>query len=96
MSCLLPLIFGVCLVDPSSLTLVGQASSQVAGDFQYANGGRSFGGAHVGRAAIQLETQLSSTIKLTYGFEHMSLLDTDEDRGQERFFMGFEWRPFSR
>ena len=94
--CLLPLIAGLCLADPVNLTVVADASVQTSGNFTYWDGHRSFGGGHLGRIAIQMDAPITRAFTLRYGIEHTSLLDTDHDRGQERAFIGFRWRPFAR
>lgn len=96
MSCLLPLIAGLCLADPSNLSIIADASVQTAGSFTYRIGNRSYGGAHVGRLAIEMQAPLTRTFTLRYGIAHTSLLDTDTDRGEERTYIGFTFRPFAR
>lgn len=93
--CLLPLIAGICLADPSRIELYADASRQTSGDFQYST--RSAGpipDATIGRIGISLETPLWFGLASRVGWEHTSIINTNSDRGQERFFMGFVWRPF--
>lgn len=94
MSCLLPLVAGLCLADPANITISADASKQVTGKYDYWIESRNYGGAHVGRVAIQMETPLTRTFSFRLGWEHLSLLDTDSDRGQERIFFGVSFRPF--
>lgn len=87
-------LFSVCLFDPSNVSINADISAQVAGDFVYHVDAREYGGGLVGRIAITDAVPLTRTVTLTYGIEHQSLLNTRSDRGQERAFVGFIWRPF--
>ena len=94
MSCLLPLIAGACLLDPSHIELHADASRQVGGDFVYRSGARSYGGATIGLLELTAGGSLTRSISISYGLRHTSLLDTRSDRGEQRAFVGFTWRPF--
>lgn len=92
--CLVPMLLGICIADPANLSLQAGASEQLAGDFQYWCGKRNYGGGLVGIAKIDMAVPLSKRLTLHYGVEHTSLLNTRSDRGQERFAVSIEWRPF--
>jgi hypothetical protein len=96
MSCLLPLILGFCAFDPSQLEVSAHASSQIAGSFDYHAQQKNFAGSIVGRIAIEVTAPVTRGFSIRYGVEHMSLLETHHDRGEERAFVGFVWRPFVR
>jgi hypothetical protein len=96
MDCLLPLILGFCAFDPSQLEVIGTASSQVAGSFDYQAQGKNYSGSTVGRLAVEVTAPVTRGFSIRYGIEHMSLLETHHDRGEERAFVGFVWRPFVR
>lgn len=95
-ACLLPLIAGVCLASPSQLSVEGDASFQVSGAVTYQLGADHYGPGIIGRAALQMDVPLYRSFTFRYGIEHTSLLDTNNDRGQERAFIGFLWHPFGR
>lgn len=94
MTCLALLASGLCLISPSEITLRADVSSQVSGDFVYYQGGRNYGGAHVGRIALDLPLASYRGFTLAALAEHSSLLDTTGDRGQERVGLTLTWRPF--
>lgn len=94
MSCLLPLIAGACLLDPSHIELHMDASRQVSGDFRYHSGARDYGGATVGLLELTAGGNLTRELSITYGLRHTSLLNTRSDPGEQRAFVGFTWRPF--
>lgn len=96
MSCLLPLIAGACLLDPSHVLVRGDVSYQVSGHFNYIERDRSYGTGKLGRLAVEIYAPLSASFTLNYGIEHTSLYTTNEDRGQERAYVGLTWRPFVR
>jgi hypothetical protein len=94
MSCLLPLIANaICLFQPSELRLQADASTAISGGFHYYVNGRDFGTGLVGRVSLSMDVPVSRRFTVRYGVLHQSLLDTDEDRGSERAFVGFVWRP---
>lgn len=95
MSCLLPLIAGVCLFEPSSLTLRAQASLQISGSERYYWGTTDYGGGHLGRLTAEMGVTITPSFSIAYGVEHQSLIDTARDRGEERMFMTLQWRPFA-
>lgn len=94
MSCLLPLVAGLCLFDPANLVVRADLSWQVSGRFDYYERGRDFGSGHLARLAIQVDVPMPARFTLSYGVEHSSLWDTNADRGQERAFAAITWRPF--
>lgn len=94
MSCLLPLIAGACLFEPSTLTLSVDASAQLGGDVHHVDHRRDFGGGHMGRIRLEAGGSLTHQVYLFYGVQHESLLDTGRDRGEERVYAGLTWRPF--
>lgn len=96
MSCLLPLLAGLCLANPSELRLEVDASAQFSGDFDYWDGRRSVGGGLLGRVSISMDVPVTEGFTVRYGILHESLLDSREDRGQERVFAGFIYRPWVR
>lgn len=94
MSCLLPLIAGACLFEPSALTLSVDTSTQVAGDVHHVDHHHDYGGGHLARVRIEAGGPLAHGVYLFYGLQHESLLDTGRDRGEERVYAGVTWRPF--
>ena len=94
MSCLLAITVAACIFDPANLSIEAEASRQTSGDFTYRVEGIEYPNATVGRLAIQMDAPLGAGVTLRYGWEHLSLIDTDRDRGQERLFLGLVWRPF--
>lgn len=93
MSCVLTVAAHLCLVSFSDLTLRADVSTQIAGEFAYRVDGRDYGGAHVGRIALELPLASYRGFTLVGGIAHESLLDTTGDRGQERISLGIVWRP---
>lgn len=97
MTCLIP-ILSVCLLDPSNIVLEGQMSGQVSGGVQYSVGGPQSGyhlvTGPVGRAALSVVVPIDDWFELSYGIEHRSIISTAQDRGEERAFVGFYWRPW--
>lgn len=93
MSCLLPLIAGVCLLDPSNVEVRVDASRRIAGDFTYTADGHNFGGGNLftGELSVIVETQ--GSFEWRYGVRHESLIDK-RDSANRRAFVGFTWRPF--
>lgn len=96
MDCLLPLLAGVCMLDPSNITLRGDISHQVGGHEDYFVEGRSYGSGKLARVSVEVFAPLSRRLTLNYGIEHSSLYNTTKDRGQERAYVGLMWRPFAR
>lgn len=99
MSCLLPLIAGLCLMDPTELTFTADVTRQMAGEFRYWNENvGDVGGATIGETGVKMYVPLNSdrTWRLNYHIVHSSIIHTDADRGQERYGIGIEWRPFAR
>jgi hypothetical protein len=94
MNACLVMLMQVCLFDPSSVYMRGEISAQVAGDFSYWVAGRNYEGATVGRLELGVYVPATRNLTFRYGVEHSSLIDTSGDRGEERAFVGFEWRPF--
>lgn len=92
MDCLVQLATALCLISPSQLTLRADVSAQVAGDFRYTNKGHDYHGGHVGRVSLDLPLVTYRGFRLVGGYEHLSLIDTPHDRGQERIFLGFTYR----
>ena len=97
MDCLMHLAASLCLLSPTQLTLRADVSTQVAGNFVYYSEDRSYsGGGHIGRIQLDMPLMSYHNFTLLGGIEHTSLLNTAHDRGQERAYIGFSWRPFSR
>jgi len=94
MDCLVQLATALCLIAPSQLTLRADVSMQVAGDFAYTYAGHNYHGGHVGRVQLDLPLVMYRGFTLTAGYEHLSLIDTPRDRGEERALIGLTWRPF--
>jgi hypothetical protein len=94
MDCLLHLATALCLVSPSQLTIRADLSSQVGGDIHYVNAGIDYHGGTVGHVAIEMPLAIYRNFTLTGGLHHFSLIDTTRDRGEERFAVGFVYRPF--
>lgn len=89
-------LFSLCVFDPSNVVLEGDVSRQIGGDFAYHSGAQNYGGGTLGRLSVYDVVPISKHWTVTYGITHESLLDTRSDPGQERFSVGFVWRPFSR
>lgn len=92
------MLFHVCLVDPSTAYLRADVSTKVAGEWAYRyrpEGGADFKTAPVlvGRLELGLQIALPHGWQMSYGIEHRSNIYT-ADRGEERVFVGLEWRPF--
>lgn len=94
MDCLALIASTLCVLSPTGLTLRADISSQIAGDFSYRVDGRDFGGARVGRIALDLPLASYRGFTLSALAEHTSLIDTTSDRGQERIGLSLTWRPF--
>jgi hypothetical protein len=93
MDCLLPLVFGVCLAEPSTLTLKADAHYQVSHQNFYQMDGRPYDGA-IGRVELRVDSREYRGFRLTYFAGHLSFIDTNRDRGYEYVGAGLEWRPF--
>lgn len=92
MSCLLPLIASICIANTRELRIEADTSFQVAGSFRYAVGGRDIGTGVRGRLQLSMDVPVSHRFTVRYGVVHESLINAN-DRGQERAFVGFAWRP---
>lgn len=90
------ILFHLCVFDPSSVYLTGDLSTQISGrwDQSTTHEGitRKTAGAF-GRLELGIDVPLSRELVLRYGIEHISNVATG-DRGEERAFIGFTWRPF--
>lgn len=95
MSCLLPLIAGACLLDPTHVEIRADAHWQVSRQNFYSFNDKPYDGA-VGRVEILGGGYLTPTIRLYYGVGHESFIDTNQDRGFEYAVAGLQWRPFAR
>lgn len=96
MTCLIPLA-ALCLFASEDISLYADASFETSGKgYAIFDEGRyhPVGQGHQGRIGIAIEPRLTSEVQLRLGWEHTSLLDTDRDRGRERLYIGFTWRPF--
>lgn len=93
MDCLLPLIAGLCLADPSTLSLKAETNYLVDRHDFYTMNGRAYTGA-LGRVELSLATESFHGFRLTYFAGHQSYLNTNRDRGYEYVGAGIEWRPF--
>jgi hypothetical protein len=91
MSCLLPLIAGVCLASPQGLTLEMQSDWMVAGAVEY-NTRAGVYKAALARPAILMNVPVGK-FDVDYGLTHFSAL-TAHDRGAEYFTVRVQWRPF--
>lgn len=90
------MLLHVCVFDPSSMYVAGDVSTQIAGDWGQwvdAPGGVRKTDSAFGRLALGVDVQLSKGFALRYGVEHTSKI-INGDRGEERAFVGFTWRPF--
>lgn len=94
MSCLLPLIVGVCLASPEGLSIEGQVAEKIAGaiDYQTTAGVTNT----LGRAAILMHVEVGPRFSAQWGVEHMSGILTGSDRGAEYAVIRFQYRPFAR
>jgi hypothetical protein len=86
---------GVAVPRLRNVSIEADVSTQIAGDEDYTYAGVNYHGGHLGRVAIALDQPLSRSISYRLGLEHASLLDTSHDRGEERAWAGFVWRPFA-
>lgn len=85
-------LFHVCLFTPADVYVRGEMSTQVSGDFSYTYRHHAVDPT-VGRLELGVYVPLSKELTLRYGIEHTSFIG-QADRGEERAFVGFEWRPF--
>lgn len=95
MDCLLPLVFGACLADPTTLALRADAHYQVSSTPYHYLHGQAYGGA-IGRLELRLDSREYSGFRLTYFAGHQSYIDSNADRGYEYVGAGFVWTPFGR
>jgi len=93
MSCLLQLIAGLCLADPTTLSLRADAHYQVSSTPFYWLDQRPYDGA-IGRVELRLDSREYRGFRLTYFAGHESFIETNRDRGYEYVGGGFVWRPF--
>lgn len=98
MNCWLTL-FHLCVFDPSSVYVAGDVSTQLAGNFGYVleHSDHTWHITHptVGHLELGVDVELTRSLALRYGIAHESVIGLG-DRGQERAFIGFTWRPFKR
>lgn len=92
MSCLIQLIAGACLLDPSHVLIRADSHWQVSQRNFYVFNSKPYDGA-VGRLEILGGGQLSSSVRLYYGIGHESFIGI-RDGGMEYALAGLEWRPF--
>lgn len=92
-TCLIALS-GACLLDPANLQLETGISRQLAGDVRYFNAERSYGGASLGTFGLVVEQPLTRSFGYRLALTHTSLLNTTQDRGEERYSFSITWRPF--
>lgn len=95
MSCLLPLVAGACLLDPSHVTIRADSTWLVTEKGFYYVDGHPYRGP-VARLEVIGGGDLTSSLRLFYGVGHQSFLLTNRDRGYEYLLAGFEWRPFAQ
>jgi hypothetical protein len=93
MGCLIPLVAGACLLDPSHVMLRMESNWQVSHQNYYKMDDRPYNGG-LGRLEIMGGGNLSRSLRFYYGVGHQSYLDTNRDAGYEYLFSGFEWHPF--
>jgi hypothetical protein len=77
-----------------NVSIEADVSTQISGSETYMCDAVSYGGGHLGRIAVVLDQPVTRTLTYRLGLEHRSLLDTSQDRGEERAIAGFVWRPF--
>jgi hypothetical protein len=94
MDCLIQVATALCLIQPSGLTLRADISAQVAGDVTHWSGGHNYGGARLGHLGLELPLLTYRGFAINAGYVHESLLETRTDRGEERLYVGMQWRPF--
>lgn len=95
LSCLIALS-GTCVLDPSNIQTEVGISRQLSGDEQYVWAGRSYGGGTLGTTALVLDQPLAGGFGYRLAITHSSLLNTTQDRGEERYSFSITWRPFAR
>jgi len=93
MGCLIPLVAGACLLDPSHVTVRAEANWQVSAQNYFKLDGRPYSGA-LGRIEIMAGGNLSRSLRLYYGVGHQSFIDSNRDGGYEYVMSGLEWHPF--
>lgn len=94
MNCLTTASLLACLLDPSSLSISATAASHITGDFTFYVDNREVKPLW-GRLAVEMKPQLTDSLQLIWGWEHISVINAP-DRGEERLFGGFVWTPFKR
>lgn len=94
MDCLALIASTLCVLSPSQLTLRADVSTQLGGTVTHWNRGINYHGATLGRVELSMPLLTYRGLTLLGGLEHVSLLDTSRDRGEERFSVGLVWRPF--
>lgn len=95
MSCLAVASVLACLLSPQNLSLEATAASKVAGHYRTVIDGHTMENAVWGRFALKMTPQLTENLSLLYGVEHISVVN-NTDRGEERVFAGFVWKPFRK
>lgn len=93
MNCLINLV-SFCLLDPSNLTFSADVSLEIAERFHYTVNGRDVGTGKLATFRIEMPVYVNKKLGFVYGVEHISLLGIN-DRGQERVYVGFAWKPYA-
>jgi len=89
--CLLQLVT-LCLFSPQAIVVTADASWQISGDFTYCVAGNPYNSG-MGTFGFAVEVPVNERVEFRYGVEHRSLFAAG-DRGEERAFLEFTWRPF--
>lgn len=95
MTCLTTASILACLLSPSNLEVSATAASNLTGDFTFYENGAPVHTPVWGRFALEMKPQISDSLRLIYGVEHLSVINAG-DRGEERMFLGFVWSPFRK
>lgn len=92
MSCLIPLVAGACLLDPSHVLIRADSHWQVShGNYNFTYGKPYNGG--IARIELMAGGDVSRSFRLYYGVGHQSFV-TVRDGGMEYIIAGVEWHPF--
>jgi hypothetical protein len=86
----------LALAGCSTFTVRADLSTQVAGNWSQSLNGRDITDRPLASLSLAFEPQLTQTVSAALGVEHRSYPGTGADRGEERVFVGFTWRPFGR
>jgi hypothetical protein len=90
------LISASALTACSTLTIEADLSQHISGQWDVQRGSENISNKPLGRVAVAFEPRVTDEITASIGIEHRSFPTIKDDRGDERAFVGFVWRPFAR